>query len=491
MRWPHLPSRADIASLGKRTVIVAVSLVAVAGVALGAGFVYLTLRNQTSMAEDVLPANETIAVMHNADGEMIDAVRGITNLLDNAPQLMNDEESAALVRMPDGTTEWVVLRPSQEGGTFEIDGSAQAQDLIRTAGVLLRRDEQYRAMASARTKQDGWIYLADLGENPAVGFAQRVAIQRKGEVMRLILSPSRPSLEAGLERDVIAAFPAPFFVMSVADAQVALQMTKQAMNPDALLLATARLRQWAKDHLGPGISLDRDLAALLRGSATLQLARTTETGAVLGVLTGVLPQNADVDALLGQLHEKFVQGLPKIAHFQRDLGDNLSVSDLRLDDTVVVTQSKSINGWGVRLSSHKELGFILASAWQGNRFMISNDPDALERLVRDRGELPSIYLSTEQAPTGELLAGGFAEFSQMKDVLPSSLPGLVLARFPLPWLPFSRALWTLERKDGVTALELVGVKDDGKKERMKEEKPQALTGTGITSSGAQNAPEGQ
>lgn len=460
MQWLELASARTLSLLGKRALITLISLGAACLLAIGAGLLYLGLRQQTTLPEDLLPAAHTIAVVTHAEDDLRAAAARLSSVIANAPQV-GEGEAAALIALENGGVEWVTFTPSATpDAAFDVLASEDARRLLQADLPSLRSDAHYRRLAAGRTREDDWLYVrADPVHAVLPSGVTSVAITREDGVATLLLLPTAEHPLESAERDIVTPFPAPFLVLSVADAPAALRIAKETMREDARIVAMARLRRWVSDHLGSSMRMDRDILPLLQGRATVQLARSG-TGAIAVLLTGSLPEGSAAGPLLQQMEEQFSAGLPNIALLQRDLEDGFAINDLRIDDAVLTRNDDTVQGWRVRTLTHLDRGLTLVTAHRGNNFIVSNDAEAVTSLTRDRGELPAVFLSTTDAPTTAFLAGGYVQMNDVRSVLSTSFPSLVMAGVPLPWEGFARNLWTAELREGIIAVSLIGVRQE-------------------------------
>lgn len=460
-RWHALKTIVTVAKRGMIVTICVASSVVIASMTFIA---YQLLQKGSQQAEDFLPFDATLAIVQHMDEENMERLEQMFPALGTIPKT-TEGVTAALMRTPAKKYEWLLLEKNPQGvaSPFTMEGSAEAKRVVsENTAEVVRRSRMFQHLSKTRKAGDGWVYLAPDIMQSATGSvlpktAMYGALIRRGGLQRFIYFPRDSKNGETAEREVILAFDIPFFIAALPPSPEFLANIGSMMEEQEKIVATALMERQMQDVLGPHIDVRHDLAPLFQGQSSLQLSMETGSGSLKYLLASERRGEENTRESLATLRKKFVQGLSAAVTLDRILEEGFSVRDIRWDPSSIEESTETINGWEIAGIWQEKNGRALFTGEKNRRIMLSNSREAIERLARDQGQLPSVLLGVGEAADASFQAGGYIVMEQLSHFVPEKLLRRMTGRLPFTMDARANFLWTMEGMETMQSLNIAEV----------------------------------
>lgn len=334
----------------------------------------------------ILPARETIALVRNADTEVMERLNAYVTGFDAIP-LPDHPVDVALLLLPDGDRAWAIFDASTAplGTRFSITASdTAAQALIGEKGNVLADDRSYADLQSFLPENASGAYL----KFPAVTLNRDIAatsLVSLDSPAVLVFEHTRTRFALPMAQDmdwttnqVPAAFDDPSVVLAADDASSLLDETSSLLSPQPRALLESAVRTSLVTLFGKEISPAFDLLPLVRTSFSAQL----KTGASTRIVVAGQADSAQTaKETVTRMHEAFASNLPGVETLSRALDDKFSYTGIRRTDDTAVHSSRQLNGYSVEKSMRRSGSGMFLTAVRGSSVLLSNDEASLTRAL--------------------------------------------------------------------------------------------------------------
>jgi len=416
------------------------ALTALCVIGVGAAAVILFPRGPVYGPADLLPAESTLIFIQNVQPDIKITLGSIIPSLQTLPSYSGS--TAALMRLPDGSTDWIVFEQMQNQTEPTIRAENPASfDLIRT-GSPLGEEENFRTlMRSISGKSMLYVNAHKLQTSlPA-------SVRKATGPMAIALSPQELGLARFTETRVggnVSNGIRPFFVnpiltVQAADMRMFLSSLSEELAGDRSIAYEGRIKAWFAETFGTDLSLQYDFLPLLNDQSTFALGKITASGGLVAVLEGT--GGGDLQKKLEAMHQGFGGRVAGIARLQRTFDDKFTYDNVRVDGSSVSITQEDVGGWSLMLNSNGTKTF--ATATNGRRFILSNSEAALRSAI-------GAYPPPVEGPSP--IAQGSINPTALKTLLQSWIGEDPLVQ--LPGLKKADLHWQVLRSGNVTLLRL-------------------------------------
>lgn len=407
-----------MANISKRTLIVLASCLSVVLVIVAAGTVWFLQFHLPAGSLPRLPKETTLVVVRN--GTQDEWLR-IAAVLNDVPPLDPPATDAALLRLPDGTKEWVRLTP----GSTVAQGSEVAVALLRS----VEHPVQHLPLVANIEEDRSWILVGRDALPPS-----ELAVLPDF----IVVLPSAHSTEVRFAGPSMMRRAATTLRLTAADASLFVRQPQQLWNALERLLPAHRmtvlatlLHTLAATSLGPEVSPVHDLPQLLDASITV--ART-QSGHLLALLESTtLPQATRIEAL----HDSVDKEAGSTVRLQTTTKEGFTINTLQAAPAPPPAEPVRTDGWLLRSSAQ------LYSASRGMQTVLATT-DALRTQA---------MTATRAAPP-DVLLGGILPPDRLFFVVTKLLPEVPLSPLlrTLPQFPKESVWWDVSEKAGIWSL---------------------------------------
>lgn len=421
--------------------VVAAVLVAVGATAIT--FLLVSL-NPVTLPESNLPADKTVAVTRGFSPAMMETLRRTIPSFAGLPAFA-ETDTVALLEV-NGETQWIMFHKE---GTPTASNPQILNLLKEETGPRLGGSLPYLALHASAKESDGWLFVRSLLLQPllpslrAGDAASHVAIGMSESGTTLSLLTTRPSAAvAPLPPSLTVAISTPEIVLESVNGKDLLSQLGSLTDPDTRIAAGSLLAAQLQQRFGPDMSAVHDVLPLLSGPVHLELGKENGRATFLASITG---ERDELATFVSQAHTLFSARMPALLRERVQLDKDFAVESVRRDDSSIVQEESTVNGWSVRETSASGAGLVTAS--RGTHVILGSDPAAVGRMVN--GQTRTLALST--AGFGRtLLHAGMVDRAKLQNLL-SGLPNSPLTLL-LPDAP--TLLWTVERDDLSTIISI-------------------------------------
>lgn len=435
-----------------------------------------SLKTYTQKPEDLLPAEETIAVFMNPTEQSLRSYDLWLPLLAHLPPL-SGKDAIALLALPKGGQGIAVFArrsvtqadaPSsvtgediRTMGSFSVlVTSPDIWPLIEAPTMRLAQFKPFRTLSRGKGATVSWNFLrtSALPHSDSLAHDILSSLFLKG-AMFLAITPSNDQGHTIVEIEEDASFwdnlsaaplpptPShPLFSLSLPGTEHLLENVLTDIPRDRRMVLDSALLTWVAGVFGDDVSLAFDLLPLLKDSAAFSLQRNV-AGETAFLLAGTADE-AILSPLLRRLHDSVHAGLPTARTVTRSLDKGRYVfRNMRSDPSGVEEKEERKGEWQTHTTIHAGDGKGLFSAVKGKSYLLSNDAGLFSEVLNGSG---SLLPSPEAA-----LARGSIDLSFLASSgLSASSP---LLTFPSPLFPEKATLlrWLLNRRNTVTTLTMI------------------------------------
>lgn len=362
------------------------SLIAIAAsfVAIGTALAVVFLGSHGNDPADILPADATIALVRNADADVIGELNRYLTGFDGIP-LPDHPVDVALLRLPDGNRAWAILDSATAplGTRFRITASdAAAQGLIGHDGAVLAESDAYQDIkpflpdgaTGAYLTFPGITWNRDAALSSLILPQAPVGVVFEAARTRVVL----PSAASGMDwtaNRVPNAFERPSLILAADDAAATLAQASAFLPADAHASFQSAVRTKLAALFGTGVSPSFDLLPLVSNAFSLQ----TSGGSV--VVAGEAKNAQAARALATKLHEAFASAIPGIEVVSRPLDEKFSYTGIRQTDDTAERTTERVGGYDVETSRQRSGSGAFLTAIRGSSVLLGNDAAALKRAI--------------------------------------------------------------------------------------------------------------
>jgi len=346
---------------------------------------FLSLPSGKNDPARMVPAEETIAFFTNITTQNIGTFSAHIGALANVP--VTDTPSAvALLKTGSGKTGWAVVEPVMGGDQpFTIRTSDPSFDpLFQAVTNPLSRQYSYSALADDETSlPSGWLAFPSVAlkaQSPVASLLQTnqpvmMISLADGLELRLVTDGVRlPMLTSGPKE----LFEKPLFIIHVSNGTAFLDLLSDTFQNDDVTVLQTVLQSTLTNFFGKELSPTYDLPPLLEGTTTLEVAKKDTGNGLRVYLEGEMP---DDEATLDHLTDLFLATLKTASVHTETFDDKFNWQDIRQDESLIDDTTKTEYGWTVRTLRQKNADTVLVKAIRSNRYILSNDTDAVEKAV--------------------------------------------------------------------------------------------------------------
>ncbi len=362
---------------------------------------WLSLPKPVIDAARFVPAKETVAFFRNLTKESASTFAKNFPILDQVP-LTNTPSSVAILKTGSGLVGWAILEPQEGKNPFVIHTSDPAFDaMLQTVDAPLGRSYAYASLLPEPTDTvSGWLRFPDISLSrtsalaPLIRLDHPAMISETADGVRIRFSTPTDMHMPALGSGPKEIFARPLFIFHVSNAAAFLETLKHTLQPQPLLVSETLLREALTSLFGKDLSPAYDLPPLLRGMTTIGAALSDDSQSLRVVLEGQLRDRKDLD----HLTTLFRSTLGSVTRTTQTFDEKFHWSDIRKDTNMIEEIESKENGWSITSIRQKETGRALWSAVRGNRFILSNDKDALQKSVSQ--ESSTLSASDTKPPSG-------------------------------------------------------------------------------------------
>lgn len=352
--------------------------------------------------EDILPAAETVLLMHAPSSEDLDQYKKTFPALDD---VISDAalDAVAIVRIEHATQSIGFVRKSAawDGKSCEVGPyvilsaeklpcpTVDALDGFLAAGPRLSNDRGWKML---RRPSGPWTFLRREALPHGTTTAQRVAqavilgsathILHTEEALHAWPTEAAASLDASSLK-LPAHVPRIAFASSDTVKEWG-ELAGAVDKNDALVLEGVLLDRLAS-LAGPSVSLRHGLLPLMAFQSELHVG-TTASGGLSLLLSGTAQQGLNLDERIEELHRSFALRHPstELLRFAFDDG-RFPFATLRMTEAGR-RDEEQIRGWSIQISRDDSDESMLITARSDRQVALSNDPEALRRFLMEEGQ---------------------------------------------------------------------------------------------------------
>lgn len=397
-----------------------------------------------------VPAAETIALFTNLTTQNNSALSAHIQELSQVT-LTDIPSTVALLKTGSGLIGWAILEPTlNPDQPFTIRTSDPVlASLFQGIQNPLSKQYSYRVLAGKPTSSpSAWLRFPDISLSTSSPFATLLRTDTP-----VAISPTADGLTLRMNADAFASIPAlgtgpkelfaePLFILHTSNGNAFLDTLSGTLRSDTLLIPKTLLRSALTTLFGKDLSPAYDLPPLLEGTTTLEIAKgNSNTFRVF--LEGEIPND---EKALDHLTDLFLGTLATANVYTQTFDEKFNWQDIRQDESLIEDTTRTENGWTIRTMRQTKTGTLLLQALRGNRYILSNDTDAMQKAIH---HAPSSLAGVDDVPVGL----GLIRSADWNDFLSRSLPTLSKGAMT-PAGPSGHLKWKMEQKGRVLTIVL-------------------------------------
>lgn len=361
--------------------------------------------------EDILPAKETLLLLHAPTAEDLEHFKKNFPALDD---VISDTplDAVAIVRSDaeDHSIGFIRRDKAWDGNSCEVGSYriiraetfpcpvAAALNQFLSAGPRLSDDRAWRSLGSL--PKESWTFLkleafpaaASLQQvifgSMAFGTATHVLLFPENEMTVVRSWPTSPLASLSNASALVTPLEHPEMVFSFGNLADVNAELDHNLTPDDRIILEGLLLQQLENFAGPNASLEHGVLPLIAQRSELHVGKTA-SGNLSLLLSGTAEQGVNTVEHLEALHRSFALRHPdtELLRFAFDDG-RFPFETLRLKEEDIL-EEEQIRGWNVRISRDNADKTMFITAQSDRQIALSNDPEALRRFLMEEGkEIP-------------------------------------------------------------------------------------------------------
>ncbi|MDD3897180.1 MAG: hypothetical protein PHU04_05105 [Candidatus Peribacteraceae bacterium] len=414
---------------------------------------FLTVQSKT--ASDVLPARETVLLIEQPSQETIDQFGQWFPRLKDVT-IPPSSEAAALVRLPNGTTELLIFARAhgqQEAeellGTFPpfvvLASSQEALTLVRETKGVLSQFKPFQQLVRVRARDGQWTYLRTDALPAAAGTTEQLmrhlllkqdrfaAITQQAESVQIDTTDQQPPAIKYLATPPETwGMADPILAIAVHDLAGAFRGALQPFPTEEQEVLQGILAQRMRTVLGPDVSVEFDLLPLLENETMIALGRNG-SGALAFVVRGETKRAEQAMELLRMIQQSAGKNYKSTEVRTRLFDGRFPAQDIRIAQQETAEFAETGSGWHVWRGRTADGTAPLVVAVKGKRFIVGNDTDGAETLI---AAAPDAALPSRQS----LAVQGQAQLQPFMGMMQTMSPSLT-GTMPPFFRPDRNARW--------------------------------------------------
>ena len=406
------------------------------------GVVRLLPRAMTDAA-DVLPAEQTLFLIENANLETLESWRAWMAL----PPPPKDSSGATLALLAMGDERaWIMMREDlTRDPPFVITApNPAAAALVRSGRNRLGSTPAFVALRNERTPgtwawwnssllQDSTLLPSPLIDNLRAG-----SIARHGDETTIAVLPRQAPVAS---REAMPDVPESDLSIGLQEPARVLAVLRETLPPETTLPAEGLLRHRLQSAWGERVSMTGDIGPLLHHPAVFTLERSNSGTAMTLKGTG----DADLETRLSDLFARaHVGGVPAIV--DRRIIEGFTIDEVRQGTDALRDETVEQGGWTAWIRSQGP-GRALCAARRYDAYVLSNDREACLAAMSRSRESAAISAGVIPVAVGHIDPPLLAELRTLE------LPGLL--GIILRELPDRGAVWTVTRKGDIFHMQIM------------------------------------
>lgn len=397
------------------------------------GLSLLLLRQIGPSPASLLPADRTLILIENVQPEVREALGTIIPFLNTIPPYRGT--TAALVRLPDGKTDWLIFGETKDARGGKSIGSENPMTFaLLGTGSALSADPGFLALAHNYKPGPSWIYV----QNPAM---QMMVQGLQLPSVPLSLELGTGSLRLAWPSRMTTAFTGPVMgedgnaIVRLNAATLSLFLKNAAsIFTDAVRMpAEALLQSWISRTVGKDISMTYDIVPMLDGPGIVTIAAASET---LDAGVRALPSES-AENKLQRLEQEAIGASADVEQVERKFDEKFTLETIQAKTNMIPVETEQ-SGWTIRtIASDK-----FVTARKGREFIVATGDALLNAL-----------LAATLGNAHQQIADGMIRENAVTDLLRQwHIP------LHLPWnlIPGTgdTIMWTMNRQGGLAVLDM-------------------------------------
>lgn len=417
-------------------------------------------------AASFLPAESTIALLHNPTRENSDLIPELRDMI--------NVEVAALLTVSDEKNVPVFFiradNHSQESsstiglGAYRV--ASPSQELLKQLemGVSspLSDDQAYKQLGTGRGRSSSWTFMkrgvlpptedlpGQLTEGLLFQQASAFVITREDDALSITLFGNENPITQGVALPPMSQS-GDILYFNLQKGRHALQQTMGNMDEENQSILKGTLEKLLQEGFGESVSLEYDILPLLEENLTLHI-KYDSSGALLIVAKGEMKSKDKLNVITERLHKGTRLRLPTVTTTNYSFDNRFFTRNIRSDHSKLKEELFMHGDWQVR--STQAIGNItgLFTAVYKGEFIIANTEEMLlGNLQTEDGDFPSdkeIFINSRQG-------NGWLNREAVLSILATHLPTLLKEEVSplLSDLP-ETVFWSADRKGDLTTITL-------------------------------------
>lgn len=375
-----------------------------------------------SIPADFLPSEQTVAIFHKANQDTIAQWSSHFPALSEVPY--GTEAIIGILQNDDSTHSAVIFTESDNPTLGQYDVSftdATIEPLIKKQSSRVSNIASYKAL---REKHgiNPWVYIKTSALPVPHGLLstiehallyeddEYISIQEEEDHFRVSKERLHNFISTPLESATLLHT---IVKIDSAEPIEVWGLLHELLSAENIMILDGIVRQKLTTW-GTNISLDYDIAPLLKAPSTFHM---TETGGTINILIeGSMKNTQERDRILDRIHESFASTLPSTTITKRVLDKRFTAVDIRSDKSHI-KDSQSRNGdWAIRATQFQNDTHGVASATYKEHFLLSTNREMLDEAIASKNN--AIPLSS----TGLLRSKGYIDMPALQRFLTPLLP---------------------------------------------------------------------
>jgi len=372
-----------------RTAIILVSAM-VGSAALIAGLI-IVVENLTvygNSPADFLPKEDTIALMHNVDQNMLDSGKTYFPSLESIPYIKGS--TVAVLNMPNGAEGVASFQLSAKGtfGPFAVTVSdPEVLTLLNThKNPTLGKDTSYKILQDMQNDIP-WMYIATDALPHSNGIQEEIEYAllyggtnvvgiEEANHRKTIRSKKQQNTRISIPQSA-AYLPHSIVRISLAEPANVWERMQESLPVKQRIVLEGIERQFIQKW-GDDISI-LDIHALITQPSTFHI--TASGGVTHFAIEGSENDLTKRDHTLNRIHNSFAKTLPSSRMTKRILDQRFNSTDIRYDDTHITQEVEKDGDWTIRGTHAMQMQGGVFTATNGQKFIISDSIDTLKAVI--------------------------------------------------------------------------------------------------------------
>jgi hypothetical protein len=357
--------------------------------------------------EDILPAQNTVFLLHNATPQDIAAWSTVFAEIRSEHY---GATSLAIVQSSNGDRQVIrfdrLTRNTSSGcniGKYQIESANGdvCPDAVAHHGATLADEAGYKALG--KPPKGSWAFvrtdavtealdlIGRIMESSVLSSASHMRIAQEDSDRIITLWPvSPPSHTYDLP-----ALPASnaVFSLGTGNLQDTVERVLSTLSTPDRLTARGLLLTQSAALFGPDISLEHRLLPLLTEPSSIAIVQTASGSRIL--VTGSADTASDALEAMDELHAAFRLRHPDIAVVERTFDERFPLKTMRVSEERISTENGTIRGWDIRATKDSGDDRLLITALRGKEVQISN---SIELLLSSLAESSATAIPVSHRP---------------------------------------------------------------------------------------------